>query len=303
VIVTATIYMYKSDKFDMLDMSLSEPVAVVDSSLGYYREKIADVDTAIYKRSVQTLTIAATKTSMAAIYDKDSRLAVTDGDFVRLHPKEFSALRDAHGNMPATNSPWIPILSSGNPQVKFVVTMQDVVSRSGGELRSQVPSQDNMRMYVLNPATHKLDLIQNGQVVAAGIDSASVQGAVWKIEMTVPRGSSGNEEPAWDSLRVKYNMPIYTNLGSYVNRLAGRYSVPSGVYLSSSGKIVFYVEWANTAVGLQSEQGRAVATGAYIYKLDMETQFVPNENSTNAEKFSGKNSYDKTSTFGIKRVK
>lgn len=303
VIVTATIDMSKSDKFDMLDMMLSEPVAVVDSSLVYYREKIADVDTAIYKRSVQTLTIAATKTSMAAIYDKDSRLAVTDGDFVRLHPKEFSALRDAHGNMPATNSPWIPILSSGNPQVKFVVTMQDVVSRSGGELRSQVPSQDNMRMYVLNPATHKLDLIQNGQVVAAGIDSASVQGAVWKIEMTVPRGSSGNEEPAWDSLRVKYNMPIYTNLGSYVNRLAGRYSVPSGVYLSSSGKIVFYVEWANTAVGLQSEQGRAVATGAYIYKLDMETQFVPNENSTNAQKFSGKNSYDKTSTFGIKRVK
>lgn len=303
VIVTATIDMSKSDKFDMLDMVLSEPVAVVDSSLVYYREKIADVDTAIYKRSVQTLTIAATKTSMAAIYDKDSRLAVTDGDFVRLHPKEFSALRDAHGNMPATNSPWIPILSSGNPQVKFVVTMQDVVSRSGGELRSQVPSQDNMRMYVLNPATHKLDLIQNGQVVAAGIDSASVQGAVWKIEMTVPRGSSGNEEPAWDSLRVKYNMPIYTNLGSYVNRLAGRYSVPSGVYLSSSGKIVFYVEWANTAVGLQSEQGRAVATGAYIYKLDMETQFVPNENSTNAQKFSGKNSYDKTSTFGIKRVK
>ena len=303
VIVTATIDMSKSDKFDMLDMVLSEPVAVVDSSLVYYREKISDADTAIYKRSVQTLTIAATKTSMAAIYDKDSRLAVTDGDFVRLHPKEFSALRDAHGNMPATNSPWIPILSSGNPQVKFVVTMQDVVSRSGGELRSQVPSQDNIRMYVLNPATHKLDLIQNGQVVAAGIDSASVQGAVWKIEMTVPRGSSGNEAPAWDSLRVKVNMPIYTNLGSYVNRLAGRYSVPSGVYLSSSGKIVFYVEWANTAVGLQSEQGRAVATGAYIYKLDMETVFVPNENSTNAEKFSGKNHYDKTSTFGVKRVK
>jgi len=303
VIVTATIDMSKSDKYDMLDMVLSEPVTVVDSSLVYYREKLSDVDTAIYKRSVQTLTIAATKTSMAAIYDKESRLAVNDGDFVRLHPKEFSALRDAHGNMPAQNAPWIPILSSGNPQVKFVVTMQDVVSKSGGELRSQVPSQDNIRMYVQNPNTHKLDLIQNGQVVASGIDSASVQGAIWKIEMTVPRGSSSNETPAWDSLRVKYSMPIYTNLGSYVNRLAGRYTVPSGVYLSSSGKIVFYVEWANTAVGLQSEQGRAVATGAYIYKLDMETVFVPNANSTNADKFSGKNSYDKTSTFGIKRVK
>ncbi len=303
VIVTATIDMSKSDKFDMLDMVLSEPVTVVDSSLVYYREKLADVDTAIYKRSVQTLTIAATKINMAAIYSKDSRLAVNDGDFVRLHPKEFSALRDARGNMPAQNSPWVPILSSGDPKVKFVVTMQNVISQSGGELRSQVPSLDNMRLYVLNPATHKLDLIQNGQVVAAGIDSASVQGAVWKIEMTVPRGASGNEAAAWDSLRVKYNMPIYTNLGNYVNRLAGRYSVPSGVYLSSSGKIVFYVEWANTAVGLQSEQGRAVATGAYIYKLDMETVFVPNANSANAEKFSSKNHYDKTSTFGVKRVK
>ena len=303
VIVTATIDMSKSDKYDLLDMALSEPISVVDSSLVYYREKVSGADTAIYKRSVQTLTIAATKTSMAAIYDKDSRLAVTDGDFVRLQPKEFSALRDARGNMPAIDAPWIPIMSSGDPKIKFVVTMQDNIPRSGGELRSQVPSQDNIRLYVLNPATHKLDLIKNGQVVASGIDSASVQGAIWKIEMTLPRGSSSNEPAAWDSLRVKYNMPIYSNLGNYVNRLSGRYSVPSGVYLSSSGKVVFYVEWANTGVGLQSEQGRAVATGAYIYKLQMETVFVPNANAANADKFSSKNSYDKTSTFGVKRVK
>ena len=295
--------MSKSDKYDLLDMALSEPVSVVDSSLVYYREKISGADTAIYKRSVQTLTIAATKTSMAAIYDKDSRLAVTDGDFVRLQPKEFSALRDARGNMPAIDAPWIPIMSSGDPKIKFVVTMQDNIPRSGGELRSQVPSQDNIRLYVLNPTTHKLDLIKNGQVIASGIDSASVRGAIWKIEMTLPRGSSSNEPAAWDSLRVKYNMPIYSNLGNYVNRLSGRYSVPSGVYLSSSGKVVFYVEWANTGVGLLSEQGRAVATGAYIYKLQMETVFVPNANAANADKFSSKNSYDKTSTFGVKRVK
>ena len=301
VIVTATIDMSRSDKYDVLDLDLSEPVNTVDTSLVYYREKISDADTAIYRRSLYSLSVNSM--GMFAYYEKDSRLAVSEGDYVRLQPKEFSALRDSRGNMPSTNAPWIPIMSGGNPNIKFVVSMQENVSRSGGDFRTQVPFQDNIRMYVLNPSTHKLDLIKGGQVVAEGIDSASVQGAIWKIEMTVPRGSISGEPAAWDSLRVKYNMPIYTNLGSFVNRLAGKYSVPSSLYLSSSGKVIFYVEWANTQVGIQSERGRAVATGAYIYKLQMETVFVPNANSANAEKFSGKNSYDKTSTFGVKRVK
>lgn len=308
VIVTASIDMSKSDNFDVLLLELSEPVDVVDSSLVYYRQKQSDQDTAIYRQSVQSLTVSFTKKSMTAVYDKQSPLSVSDGDFVRLQPKLFSALRDLYGNMPVNNAPWIPIMSSGDPKIKFAVTMlneaaQSNVARSGGELRSQVPAQDNMRLYVLNPTTHKLDLIKDGQVIASGIDSASIQGAIWKIEMTVPRGSAGGEAAAWDSLRVNYNMPIYSNLGSYVNRVAGKYVLSSADYLSSAGKVIFYVEWANTQVGIQSEKGRAVATGAYIYKLQMETVFVPNERAQAADKFSSKNSYDKTSTFGIKRVK
>ena len=308
VVVTASIDVSKSENIDILLLELSEPVNVVDSSLVYYRQKQSDRDTAIYKHSVQNLTVSFTKKSMTVAYRKESPLAVTDGDHVRLQPKEFSALQDYYGNMPAIDAPWIPIMSSGNPKIKFVVTMlneaaQSGVARSGGELRSQVPFQDNMRLYVLNPATHKLDLISHGQVVASGIDPAGIQGAIWKIEMTVPRGSLGNEAAAWDSLRVNYNMPVYSNLGSFVNRVSGKYSLASADYLSTSNKVVFYVEWANTQVGIQSEKGRAVATGAYIYKLQVETVFVPNEKAQTAEKFSGKNSYDKTSTFGIKRVK
>ncbi len=170
-------------------------------------------------------------------------------------------------------------------------------------MRSQVPFKDNMRLYVQNPNSHKLDMISKGQVVANGIDTTSIQGAIWKIEMSVPRGSVGGEPAAWDSLRVKVDMPIYSNLGSYVNRVSNKYSVASADYLSSSGKVIFYVEWANTDVGIQSEQGKAVATGAYIYKLQLETLFVPNERVQAADKFSGKDSYEKTSTFGIRRVK
>jgi hypothetical protein len=123
--------------------------------------------------------------------------------------------------------------------------------------------------------------------------------------MTVPRGSLSGEPAAWDTLKVKYNLPIYSNLGNYVNRLAASYNLPSAKYLSNTGKVIMYVEWANTEVGLQSEKGRAVATGAYIYKFQMDCLFVPNRNADAAlvKKFSSKNSYDKTETFGVKRVR
>ena len=90
-----------------------------------------------------------------------------------------------------------------------------------------------------------------------------------------------------------------------MNRLAASYNLPSAKYLSNTGKVVMYVEWANSEVGLQSEQGRAVATGAYIYKFQMDCLFVPNRNADAAlvKKFSSKNSYDKTETFGVKRVR
>jgi hypothetical protein len=132
-----------------------------------------------------------------------------------------------------------------------------------------------------------------------------IQGAVWKIELTLPRGTMADGSAAWDSLRVKYNMPIYSNLGNFVNRLSGKFDVSSAEYLSTSGKIVFFVEWANTETGIVSEQGRAVATGAYIYKLQLENLFIPNPNADEetASKYSGKQSYDKTATFGIKRAK
>jgi hypothetical protein len=303
VIVSATIDMSKSDRFDMLNMSISEPYTIVDSSLVYYREKQDKRDTAVYKHSVESMTL--NKLGITAVYSKENELAVNDGDFVRLQPKDFSAVVDERGNRPSLDNPWVPILAGGDPKIKFRVKLLEQVSRSGGLIRSQVPSTDNIRLYVVNPATGKLDLISHGLVLATGIDTSAIQGAIWKVDMTVPRGSLSGEPAAWDTLKVKYNLPIYSNLGNYVNRLAASYNLPSAKYLSNTGKVIMYVEWANTEVGLQSEKGRAVATGAYIYKLQMDCRFVPNRNADASlvRKFSSKSSYDKTETFGVKRVK
>lgn len=122
--------------------------------------------------------------------------------------------------------------------------------------------------------------------------------------MSVPRGTSPNEPPAWSSMNVKYEMPIYTNLGGYVNRVSGNYDV-SSAYLSNNNEVTIFVEWANLNGGVHSKEGRNVGTGAYVYKAEIKCKFSPNPNmdEETQKRFSSKNSYEKTQTFGIKHVK
>ena len=131
-------------------------------------------------------------------------------------------------------------------------------------------------------------------------------GAVWMLDMTVPRGGALNEPAYWRSLKVKYNIPIYSNLGSYVNRATGNFTVNSDEYFSTSNKVTFFVEWVNAPVGgVRSQQGRAVGTGAYIYKAELECKFLPNPDldMKTRKRFDSKDTFEKTETFGIKRTR
>ena len=161
---------------------------------------------------------------------------------------------------------------------------------------------------MVNPATHKLDRIEDGAVVQTGIDTlvTPLTGAVWTMDLTVPRGGPLSQPAYWRSLKVKYSIPIYSNLGNFVNRASGTFTVDSDVYYSVNNKVTFFVEWVNAPNGgIRSQQGRAVGTGAYIYKAELECKFYPNPNQDekNRERFNTSNSYDKTETFGIRRLK
>ena len=120
----------------------------------------------------------------------------------------------------------------------------------------------------------------------------------------MPRGGYIGENAAWSSLDISYDLPIYTNLGSFVNRLSGKYSINPATYLSSTNKITMFVEWTNVAgIGVRAQNGRAVGTGAYIYKAELKTKFIPNteKDAKTQERFSTGDSFDKTKIFGIKR--
>lgn len=305
VFTAATITTSKSGEIVILSVTISEPVVEKTPSLPYYDQKQSDKVTSIGPKDVMTIAISAGGT-LTSGYSSKNDLVPNDGDFVRMLPQKMGALEDKFGNIPATNAPWIPITNNGKPKIKFKVELANKITDSNGKVPSAVPSKKNVRLYILNPKTNTLELIENGKVIASGISLESLQGAIWKIDMTVPRGASGAEAAAWDTLKVSYNMPIYSNLGSYVNRVAGKFNVSSAQYLSSAGKVIFYAEWASKqGTGLQAENGQAAATGAYIYKAQLKTTFVANKDKEASviKKFSSKNSYDKTETFGIKRVK
>lgn len=306
VITSAVMSNNNSSNLQFLLISLSEPCNNRDASLVLYRQKQDGHDTTIFESDLATANTPSRSSIMTVGYDKESPLSVNDGDYVRLQPKEMSAIIDMKGNLPSLNSPWVPISGVGKPRIKFNVKMaQHLVSSGNTQLSAQMGDK-NIRYYVMNPTTKKLDLIVGGKAVPTVLDSAALSGAIWKIELNVPRGAPSSEEAAWDTLKVHYNIPIYTNLGSYVNRLAGTFKVLPNQHFSSAGKVIFFAEWANMPeTGIQTESGRAAGTGAYVYKAEFDCKFIPNKNKDAAtiKRFETTNSYEKTETFGIKRIK
>ena len=90
------------------------------------------------------------------------------------------------------------------------------------------------------------------------------------------------------------------------NRISGTFIVDSDTHYSTNNKVTFFVEWVNAPKnGVRSHQGRAVGTGAYIYKAELKCKFLPNANldEKTKKRFETSNSYDKTETFGIRRLK
>jgi hypothetical protein len=295
-----------SGNLEVLIIHVSEPLIAVDSAaILYVRERssigVHKIDLTGWNFSNQSLTINA-------VYKPEAEIAVMEGDRINLAPKTASAFTDLSNNMPADDNPKVTIGGEGNPKIKFDIHLQKPITTVSSADPSLIPSNKTINLYVVNPSNHKLDRIEKGAVVQTGIDTTvtPLNGVVWTMDLTVPRGGSLNQPAYWRSLKVKYSLPIYTNMGSFVNRLSGTFTVDSDVYYSTNNKVTFFVEWVNAPKGgVRSQQGREIGTGAYIYKAELNCKFLPNADldAKTKKRFESSNSYDKTETFGIRRLK
>lgn len=304
VFVSATIK--SSSDLDMLNISISEPLVLVDTTQTIYmRERNS---AAVKGVDLNHWDLLSGAQNISSLFASDAPKAVLEGDRIRFAPLIASVFTDKNANQPATNNPWITIGGDGKPKIKYDVSLSStVVTIDPKKVSPAVPGTDDFRVYILNPATKKLDLIQDDKIVAS-IDTLvnPLQGAVWTINMSVPRGSAIDEPAAWATLNTKYRILIYTNLGSYVNSIEGSYEITPNSYYSNDNKVTFFVEWASLdGKGIRSKNGRIVGTGAYISKMELENRYTPNTNldEETQKRYSSKNSYDKTKKFGIKRVK
>ena len=286
-----------------VNLGISEPIVTLDSMRTLFlreRDGLSVNNFNLYKWILKSTQLSAIDTSSNFIID---------GDRVRFAPNESSAFVDVNGNAPATNNPWITVGSEATPEITFDVYIKDAVSKVKTSMGTATSNDPTIRLYIVNQVSKKLDLIdtKTGQVIQKGIDTTQtpLNGIVWTFDLTVPRGSSIHESAAWSALKFKYEMPIYTNLGTFVNRLSGSYDITPESYLSSNSKVTLYVEWTNARdIGVRSQEGRAVGTGAYIYKVDLTAKFVANttKDAKTQERFSTKETYNKTKIFGVKRM-
>ena len=295
-----------STTYEILTVYISEPVTVVDSSAFLYVRERSNMS--ISKTDLNMWNLSNGMTTLNALFKPDDAAAVMEGDRIKLAPKAASVFTDLSGNMPAENNPKVTIGGDGNPKIKFDVHLQNPVTTISAANPSLNPSNKTINIYIVNPISHKLDRIENETIVQTGIDTTQtpLNGIVWTMDMTIPRGGALNQAPYWRSMQFKYNIPIYTNMGNFVNKLSGSFIVDSDAYLSTNNKVTFLVEWVNAPKGgVRSSKGRAVGTGAYIYKALLDCKFNPNPNldEKTRKRFDSSDSYEKTESFGIRRKK
>jgi len=295
---------------DFLSITASEPLVIADSTQQFYRQKRANKQFNILRNGFSNWNFMQDNAGISVVFMGDLAGAVMEGDFVRMGSMMTSVFKDANGNYPEFEVPWIVVNGKGTPKIKFNIKLRENVTVANAEKFSNVNTAETMRFYIKNPTTGKLDLIQNGKVTMTGIDSSDVNGAIFDASLIVPRGASYGEECAWKNLLVKFNIPIYSNLGNFVNRFYQSFNVDPKQYLSTNNQLDFVIEWANKAPsGIRTKEDRAVGSGAYIYKAEINTQFTPNMNNNEvknssklAKNFSAKESFEKTKTFGIRRI-
>ncbi|MDY3921214.1 MAG: glycoside hydrolase family 9 protein [Hallerella porci] len=299
VIVAGTIK--DAGNFASLKVEASEPLTIGDSTLTLVqRERSGPINVPAYRWTLA-------QSSFTMLYEKEAETAVQEGDRIRFAPLDASLFLDNSGNKPSSENPWATVAGSGNPTITFDVHPHSPISEIS-PTADEICSEENadFRLVVLNQENRKWEIFEKGQLVSSADTNGYIfDGMLYDVEMGIPRGTSIGSDPAWASILLDIDIPFYTNLGAFVNRYEDDF-VLTPKYLSTDNKVIMRVQWLSRCTrGIVSTDGRALGTGAYIAKIDIDAKFIPNENLEKEvqARFSSKDSYTKTQTFGIRRVK
>lgn len=293
---------------DTLFVQFSEPVVKTSDSLGkviLLRERGGQV--ALVPMAWH---LATDGLSMKLMYTEASAGYVGEGDRVRLDPV-ISLFKDPTGNIPAERNPWVSVTGNGTVEMKVTVDMKDKVSQGGSPAGygAHVPAEkEYVRLSFWNAQTNRVDIIQNGEVGIANLDSASYkpQGPTLDLSIFISRGAGFGEEPVWDSVQVHVEVLYYSNMGAFVQKHQESFTLRDSRYLDVNSNLNARLEWTSRdGDGPRSIDGRKVGSGAYIAKVLVRSQMFAQRTSvpisTRVRYDRQKFSYSENRLFGFLR--
>ncbi len=304
------------DNMDRMMLEMSEPVAnqqFATSSFTFYLNSATSLtEDQRFKSDVTALDVSDKSARITAIYVSDGTSNTPHvGDYIRFSGDitnvfwKDTANIDVPGsdtlrvagdaaynwNAPTayneTNrlpSPWVPINGEAEVTVKEV-TFAHTGNAPAGE---NVPM---VQVYPFSTTKSYEDVVDSVGGVAGHFVQSDMFALINSDTLYYDYFSKNPQE--LDNVYFFYNVEYYTNLGGFVGSQSGKIKCKDetvfgvGKNCMDAGRN-FFIAW-----NMRSDEGREVATGAYISKLQSYIKL--------GKKFGKKNSLDRTSVWGVRR--
>ena len=310
-----------SNSFEFLEVTMSEPLAVIDNNELKYIERKRGSQEGEYLRPRSLSTRNDVKELYG--YTDESEGAVRVGDYVRLVPlPALSRYKDKAGNYPTEQNPWVIVSGAAAEKTKFNVVLVHDVTRPGLEMPyagAPVASGEVFRATVVKTdGTETLMNLRDGNLTATAtvLDTNIYKhaGPQFLVEITMPSAQQTDEfgQPMFD-FDIKLSMDLYDNLGQFITDQTVRIRMADIGYdkISEDGVLRLNMEWVAPDGSPTTKSGRKLGTGAYIAKFDFlskatyVSESIASQDSGSTYKKGDviKTTDNKTKTFGFKRAK
>ncbi|MBO7412732.1 MAG: glycoside hydrolase family 9 protein [Fibrobacter sp.] len=302
---------------DLLTLTMSEPLDSVTANTRLI-ERMRDDKAGVFIEKVHLDRIehsSANLTSYTYYYNDDDKQTTTVhiGDYVRLIPDSTSFYKDAVGQFAGVETPWVPVVGVIS-NVKINVSMPEHLVTGNNELAyngAALTKDQAFRLSVKDKSNAELIIAEgNGElhaVQALPVNNYIHGGPVFQIDLTLPQVLENTlSGEAKRNYKVKLEFDIFSNLGSFVNKVTYNLDLQAlKSYVSANSTLTLYLEWCSVEGAPMSEKGKKIGTGAYIVRYDITAKgdYVAQQPDDGDKTSAKKKSTDGTMTFGFRRPK
>ena len=299
---------------DILTVTMSEPLDTVAQPFYIERQRDGSAGVFIQRTDLDRIDHTPNSTTYAYYYNDDDNQTTTVhiGDYIRLvTDNSTSYYRDVAGLFPGIDNPWVPVIGVvSNVKIKVSMPEHLVTGNKEGAYNGAILTKDqSFRLSVKDKSENELVIAEgNGKlnpVKTVPVSNYVHGGAVFQIDLTLPQVLENTiSGEAKRDYKLKLEIDLFTNLGSYINKVTYNFSLSElKEYISANSTLTLYLEWCSVDGAPVSEKGKKIGTGAYIARYDITTKsdYVAKQPDDGDKTSAKKKNVSGTMSFGFRR--